>query len=104
MTIDPLLHLYRYVSLLLMYATEEDRNYRFKIFKDSLSEIDGLNAAANGTEVYGITKFSDLLPLEIKEGTVQREKLEVEFSAATVVLALPTYLLLLFSDGLHVDT
>ena len=51
------------------YATAKDRNVRFKLFKETLKNVDKLNAATkagNGTAVFGINAMSDLSPQEFK--------------------------------------
>ena len=75
-----LCHYYLNTTLPSKYLTGHER--RFEAFKDGLSEVDGLNEAVkarNGTEVYGITKFSDFYPFQIRTGTVERKKNVVKF-------------------------
>ena len=50
------------------YATSEERDFRFRMFKDALKGIDALNAAEkanNGTAIFGITAKSDYSPEEL---------------------------------------
>lgn len=68
----------------MKYFSDSERS-RFKAFKDGLIEVDRLNAAVkarNGTEVYGITKFSDFNPQELSSGTIERKNFESKFFSA----------------------
>lgn len=47
------------------YMTASEEAFRFQIFRQSLKRIDAKNARA-ATDVYGITKFSDMTPEEWK--------------------------------------
>jgi Cathepsin propeptide inhibitor domain (I29)/Papain family cysteine protease len=55
---------------ILQYLSTADEKRRFEIFVDSLQSVDKLNAqerAGNGSVVFGVTIFSDLLEEEFKE-------------------------------------
>jgi cathepsin F len=51
------------------YSTADEEITRYAIFKQSLKEVDALNAgekADNGTAVFGITVFADMSPQEFR--------------------------------------
>ena len=76
-----LIYVHLHIPLPSKYPTPLERRHRFESFKDSLNEVDVLNAAVkarNGTEVYGITKFIDFLPWELRSGAVKRSH-DLEF-------------------------
>ena len=61
------------------------RRSRFDTFKGNLKEVDVLNAAVkarNGTEVYGITRFSDFESWELRSGTVKQRNFKNNFFAS----------------------
>ena len=65
-----------------------DRRERFDSFVDSLKKVDALNAevkARNGTEVYGITKFSDFKRKELRSATIEHRDFKINFFASTGV-------------------
>lgn len=49
------------------YPTEEEKEKRFKIFKENLDMIEELQRNEQGTGRYGVTQFSDLTKAEFKE-------------------------------------
>ena len=60
---------YLNTSRLSQYATSEERNFRFRMFKDGLKEIDELNAdekATYGTTSNILSQFTDYSPQESK--------------------------------------
>ena len=74
-------HVHLHTPLSSKYSTPLEKHDRFESFKVSLNEVDELNAsvkARNGVEVYGITKFIDFLPWELRSGTVNRSH-DLEF-------------------------
>jgi hypothetical protein len=46
------------------YATEEERDYRYTVYLNTLADIEARNADPASTAVFGINKFSDLTPKE----------------------------------------
>ncbi|XP_043273717.1 uncharacterized protein [Venturia canescens] len=49
-----------------VYKSEEEKNYRFKIFQANMKRIEELREKEEGTGVYGATKFADLTPDEFR--------------------------------------
>jgi len=49
-----------------VYATEADREYRFKIFAENLVRIEERNRMETNGAIHGVTRFADLTPEEFQ--------------------------------------
>jgi len=67
-----------------VYSSVQEMNHRYKIFKQSLTTIDQLQAKSESA-TFGITKFSDLTPAEFKEKYMMKRRSPMSISESEIL-------------------